>query len=257
MTIVAQIAARPSHILGQFPAAPFVSVAVAEALVSVDVALAPVDSAALLFLKSVSLASSEDAVVDSESELESVLVAVCMVVSLAVDEAVLEVASEDVDDSSSLSSILSRRFCLTPRPFDRAFRIIRVTASPDTKLDTHGSLGEGLSTVGIGVLECSDGYVVDVPLDGLGGPVDGVVVELGLVVGGCEGHALRDNALARRGLHVNLQAAKEHVPVALERRRSVLLGDGELSTLGGVFDIAMANILPVVVVSALGEIDRV
>jgi hypothetical protein len=56
---------------------------------------------------------------------------------------------------------------------------------------------------------------------------------------------------------VNLQATKKHVPVALDRWRSVLLGDGELGTLGSVFDIAMANILPVVVVSALGEIDRV
>jgi hypothetical protein len=56
---------------------------------------------------------------------------------------------------------------------------------------------------------------------------------------------------------VNLQAAKEHVPVALDRWRSVLLGDGELGTLGSVFDITMANILPVLVISALGEIDRV
>jgi hypothetical protein len=56
---------------------------------------------------------------------------------------------------------------------------------------------------------------------------------------------------------MDLKTTKEDIPVGLDSRSIALFVDSKLGTFGGVFDVPRANGFPVVIVGALGEVDRV
>lgn len=65
---------------------------------------------------------------------------------------------------------------VTTSPLNGTFGAVLSTGNPCTELDLHRSLGEGLTTLGIGSLESSDNLVVDEPVNIGGSPLDGVLV---------------------------------------------------------------------------------
>lgn len=83
-------------------------------------------------------------------------------------------------------------------PLDCAVGIAsRVTTGPDTEPDAHGSLWKVLAIQchRIVVVECANDVVVDVPIDFLGGPDGGVIVECESVV-----DWVPDGAVVRSGI---------------------------------------------------------
>lgn len=56
---------------------------------------------------------------------------------------------------------------------------------------------------------------------------------------------------------MDLETTEEYVPVGLNCRSLALFVDSKFSTFRGVFDVSRANGFPVVIVGALGEVDRV
>jgi hypothetical protein len=71
----------------------------------------------------------------------------------------------------------------TTSPVDSALLSGGAAADPGTELDLHGGLGVGGTALGIVVGQDTDNVVVDEPGQGRVGPVDSVLVPLGLGVG--------------------------------------------------------------------------
>lgn len=183
---------------------------------------------------------------------------------------------------------------LTASPGDGAGVVVRVAAGPDAESQAGRGLGEVLAAEGIGVVEGADEVAVDVPGDGLLGPVDGVVVVLGLSRGdGVERAAVvaggvalakvvglnlgilaaeplpvdliqiigldnytADDTGSGGSLHEDLGAAEEEIPRRLDSWGIALLVQGELSAISAVGDVAGGD-GPGIVVGALGEVDLI
>lgn len=63
-------------------------------------------------------------------------------------------------------------------PFDGSVRHGRVATGPDTEAKVHGRLGEVVAAISFCVLERTNESSIDEPVDLLGRPIDGVVVEV-------------------------------------------------------------------------------
>ena len=185
--------------------------------------------------------------------------------------------------------------CDTACPLDRAVGEARVAAGPDAQPQVHGRLWEILAPVRVGVHECPDERAVDVPLQLLGRPVDGVVVEsllrrLDRVVDRTRGardfalaevvrldvaviaahelpvdfvevvrleHHGGDDALARGGLHDDLGLAEEEVEVGLDGGGVEALVDGELGAVATVVNGAGGGVPDCAGHGGGGEVDAV
>lgn len=170
--------------------------------------------------------------------------------------------------------------CQTARPFNGSFRKARVTTSPDTKAQVHGRLWEIFASVRVGVQQGADDVAVDVPIQLLCRPVESVVVECVLwrlnwivdraviarrislaeivrlhiavvpahelpvhlvEIVGLEHHG-RDDALAGRRLHDDLNLAEEEVEVGLHGGGVETLIYGEFGAVAAVVDRAGGGI---------------
>lgn len=106
-------------------------------------------------------------------------------------------------------------------PLDCAIGIVRVSTSPDTKADGHGSLGilSAIDGTWVGDWQSTNDGAIDPPLDCLLGPLDGVIV---VVILGRSGHGIPDGAIHDGGvafaevigLDVGL-VASNHFPIDL------------------------------------------
>lgn len=151
-------------------------------------------------------------------------------------------------------------------PFDRVFVIVLVPTGPDAETKVHRGLREILAVVGVLARQGADRAAIDDPLQFVGGPDDGVVVEVvlqrlgngvvdGPVVGGGVAlaevvgldvgdvaaedlpvdfveivgleHDAADDALAAGGFGNDLDNAEEEVEVGLDGRSDTLFGNGE------------------------------
>ena len=180
-------------------------------------------------------------------------------------------------------------------PLDRAVRKARVATGPDAQPQVHGRLREILAPVRVGVHESPDECAVDIPLQLLGRPVDGVVVErllrrLDRVVVRARGtlrfalavvvcldvavvaahelpvdfveivrleHHGGDDALARGSLHDDLGLAEEEVEVGLDGGGVEALVDGELGAVATVVDDAGGGVPDCAGHGGGGEVDAV
>lgn len=179
-------------------------------------------------------------------------------------------------------------------PLDSTLGSILATGDPGTELDLHGSLGESGTVLGIGVEQSADQIAINVPLDVVLSPVDGVGVEVvlgradgvvgttvvgggvslaevvGLDLGGVTTKPLPvnlvevvglqdeagDNTLTSAGLQGNIDLAKEDPLVGLNRGGLGLLVDGEDGTLSVVVGEGGTVELLEEIVGALGEVNR-
>ena len=185
--------------------------------------------------------------------------------------------------------------CHTARPFNCPVRKARVTTSPDTQAQGHRGLWEIFAPVRVGVHQCADYVAVDVPIQLLSRPVESVIVECVLwclnwivdraviarrvslaeivrlyiavvpthelpvhlvEIVGLEHHG-RDDALAGRCLHDDLDLAEEEVKVCLHGRGVETLVYGELGAVAAVVDHAISGIPDSARHGRGGEVDAV
>jgi hypothetical protein len=206
--------------------------------------------------------------------------------------------SARVRDTNRLDRHGERGFavvCQTTRPFNGSIRKARVTTGPDTEAQVHGRLWEIFASVRVGVQQCADYVAVDVPLQLLSRPVEGVVVEcflwclnwivdraviarcvslaeiVGLYIAVVPTHKLpvylveiiglkdhgRDDTLAGRRLHDDLDLAEEEVEVCLYGGGVETLIYGEFGAVAAVVDRAGGGIPDTARHGRGGEVDAV
>jgi hypothetical protein len=183
---------------------------------------------------------------------------------------------------------------VTTSPLDSTLGSILAASNPGSELDLHGSLGEASTVLGIGVVQGADQVAINVPLDVLAGPVDGVGVEVilgvadgvvgttvigggislaevvGLDLGGITTEPLPvnlvkivgledeagNNTLTSAGLQGDVNLAEEDPLVGLDGGSLGLLADAEDSTLSVIVGDGGTLELLEKVVGALGEVNR-
>jgi hypothetical protein len=178
---------------------------------------------------------------------------------------------------------------------ERGFAVVCQTTRPDTEAQVHGRLWEIFASVRVGVQQCADYVAVDVPLQLLSRPVEGVVVEcflwclnwivdraviarcvslaeiVGLYIAVVPTHKLpvylveiiglkdhgRDDTLAGRRLHDDLDLAEEEVEVCLYGGGVETLIYGEFGAVAAVVDRAGGGIPDTARHGRGGEVDAV
>lgn len=187
------------------------------------------------------------------------------------------VATGIIDNRNGLVVSIIRTLAevgVTTGPLDGALGGVLAASNPGTNLDLHGGLGEAASALSILVVESTDDSTVNDPVNLLGGPLDGVGVELSdgvsngvegtAIVGGgvtlaevvgldlgvvtteplpvdlVEVSRLEDdgshNTNAGRGTELDVEATEEHALVGGHGGSVGLLLDAEDGTIGVIVD---------------------